>query len=108
MDLLKRSIDQLPDANRDSLSFLIIHLQRVAEQPDNRMTINSLARIFGPTCIGNSTPNQFSNVLVESQKQNRTMEALLSLPTEYWEELLHEPDIYKSKSRALFVFFGFT
>lgn len=26
------------------------------------------------------------------------MEALLDLPTNYWEEILHEPDVYNSKS----------
>ena len=61
------------------------------------MTLSNLAMVLGPTIIGHCTPNQFSNVLAETEKQNRTMKALLSLPNEYWEETLHEPDIYKSK-----------
>lgn len=101
-ELLKRSIDLLPEPNRDTLAYLILHLHRVTDAcPQTRMTITSLSKIFGPTVVGSSTPNNFSNVLAESEKQSLTMQALLSLPTSYWEELLHEPDIFKSKHLLL-------
>lgn len=98
IDLIKRSIDQLPDANRDSLAFLILHLKRVIEQSSvNRMGLNSMSRIFGPGVIGNSSPDAIGNVIAENLKQIQTMNSLLTLTTEYWEQTLMEPDIFKSK-----------
>lgn len=98
-ELLKRSIDLLPEPNRDTLAYLILHLHKVIEScASNRMTTTSMSKIFGPTIVGSSTPNNFSNIIAESEKQSLTMQALLSLPTSYWEEtLLHEPDVFKSK-----------
>lgn len=98
---MKRSVDELPEANRDTLAFVILHLKRVADAcKETKMTISSLASIFGPTIIGNASMNQFSSskIFALNEKQNRTMEALLDLPTNYWEEILHEPDVYNSKS----------
>ncbi|XP_062823356.1 rac GTPase-activating protein 1 isoform X3 [Anolis carolinensis] len=48
---------KLPVANRDTLAFLMLHLHRVMQSPECRMDQNNLARIFGPTLVGHSTPN---------------------------------------------------
>jgi len=38
--------------NRDTLAFLVLHFKRVAEVTENKMTLNSLAKILGPTIVG--------------------------------------------------------
>lgn len=97
MELLKRSIDLLPDPNRDSLAFLICHLKRISDYSDTiKMSLMSLAKIFGPTIIGHSTSQPLANVITENQKQIQTMKALLSLPIDYWQNTLLEPEIFKS------------
>ncbi|KAI2811533.1 Trafficking protein particle complex subunit 10 [Blomia tropicalis] len=97
MELLKRSIDLLPDPNRDSLAFLICHLKRISDYSDTiKMSLMSLAKIFGPTIIGHSTSQPLANVITENQKQIQTMKALLSLPIDYWQNTLLEPEIFKT------------
>ncbi len=45
----------LPPPNKDTLAFLILHLQRVAAQHEaNKMPLISLAKVFGPTIVGES------------------------------------------------------
>ncbi len=45
----------LPPPNKDTLAFLILHLQRVAAQHQaNKMPMVSLAKVFGPTIVGES------------------------------------------------------
>ncbi len=47
------AIASLPSPNKDTLAFLILHLQRVAAQHEaNKMPIVSLAKVFGPTIVG--------------------------------------------------------
>uniref|UniRef100_A0A8C5D5I4 Rho-GAP domain-containing protein n=1 Tax=Gouania willdenowi TaxID=441366 RepID=A0A8C5D5I4_GOUWI len=55
--LLYQSISDLPKANRDTLAFLVLHLQRVAESLETRMDIHNLALVFGPTIVGHAVPN---------------------------------------------------
>ena len=101
-ELLKRSIDLLPEPNRDTLAYLILHLHKVTDAClETKMTITSLSKIFGPTVVGSSssssTSTSSSGVIAENVKQNLTMQALLSLPTAYWEELLQGADVFKSR-----------
>ncbi len=45
----------LPSPNKDTLAFLILHLQRVAAQHQaNKMPMVSLAKVFRPTIVGES------------------------------------------------------
>ncbi|KAH9409818.1 Rac GTPase-activating protein 1 [Tyrophagus putrescentiae] len=101
-ELLKRFIDLLPEPNRDTLAYLILHLHKVTDAClETKMTITSLSKIFGPTVVGSSssssTSTSSSGVIAENVKQNLTMQALLSLPTAYWEELLQGADVFKSR-----------
>ena len=52
---LLQAVGDLPQPNRDTLAFLILHLRRVAECRQNKMSISNLARILGPTVVGYST-----------------------------------------------------
>lgn len=52
-----QAVSELPQANRDTLAFLMIHLQRVAQSPNTKMDIANLAKIFGPTIVAHTVPN---------------------------------------------------
>uniref|UniRef100_A0A1A9WWH2 Rho-GAP domain-containing protein n=1 Tax=Glossina brevipalpis TaxID=37001 RepID=A0A1A9WWH2_9MUSC len=82
---LTRAIDSLPQANRDTLAFLILHFQRVAESPKVLMPFENLARIFGPTIVGNSSsdPDQHA-IFTEIYSQYAIIMNLLKVPTEHW------------------------
>lgn len=98
------AIEQLPDANRDSLAFLILHLQRVAtETESNRMTIKSIAKIFGPTAVGYSIANPpITSIVAENGKQVQIMESLLEISSSFWEDKLRNPGIIAdSKSKRV-------
>lgn len=51
---LYQAISELPQPNRDTLAFLILHLQRVSSSPECKMPISNLAKVFGPTLVGYS------------------------------------------------------
>uniref|UniRef100_A0AAY4EDG3 Uncharacterized protein n=1 Tax=Denticeps clupeoides TaxID=299321 RepID=A0AAY4EDG3_9TELE len=50
--LMFQAIGELPPPNRDTLAFLMLHLQRVMQSPPCQMDKNNLSRVFGPTIVG--------------------------------------------------------
>lgn len=80
----------LPQPNRDTLAFLILHLQKIAETPEVKMSVDNLARVFGPTIVGYSESelNQM-NMLVETSQQHLVMHRLLSIPSDSWQNMLN-------------------
>lgn len=93
-------VGNLPQPNRDTLAFLVLHLQRVAEVPDCKMPLKNLANVFGPTIIGYSC-NEPENMYGETQIGNKIMEHLLSLPSDYWGLFIKKPDFRKVPSGFL-------
>lgn len=85
---LCEAITTLPRTNRDTLAFLILHLQKVSQAPACHMTVYNLATVFGPTVIGYSDP---ANPLAETEITNRVMEELLSLNSDFWSNFLDDP-----------------
>ncbi|XP_078407450.1 rac GTPase-activating protein 1-like [Cetorhinus maximus] len=86
---LSRAVCSLPRANRDTLAFLIIHLQRVMESPECRMDKQNIARVFGPTIVGHSNPNPNPlEVFEDTQRQPKVVEQLLSLSSDYWNQIV--------------------
>ncbi|KAH7943700.1 hypothetical protein HPB52_010022 [Rhipicephalus sanguineus] len=85
-----QAVTQLPPANRDTLAALVLHLQTVAAHPGTKMPLSNLARVFAPTVVGCSINDTASvpNLFLEMAQQNQVMEALLSLPADYWNQLL--------------------
>lgn len=80
-----RAVERLPQANRDTLAYLIMHFQRIAECPEVKMPLTNFAKIFGPTIVGYSCPDPDQNMMfAETQVQYAVMFALLTIPTEYW------------------------
>ncbi|XP_017342064.1 rac GTPase-activating protein 1 [Ictalurus punctatus] len=87
--LMYQTISDLPQPNRDTLAFLIIHLQRVAQSLDTKMDVTNLARVFGPTIVGHGVPDPDPmTILQDTKRQPRVVERLLSLPTEYWSQFM--------------------
>lgn len=82
-------VSDLPDANRDTLAFLMLHFQRVADSPSCKMPKMNLAKILGPTLVGTPPHLMTSNVLVYVQKQIAIMTLLFDTPTDYWNSLLN-------------------
>lgn len=83
--LMYQTIGDLPQPNRDTLAFLVLHLQRVADSLDTKMDIHNLARVFGPTIVGHGVPNpEPMTILQDTKRQPKVVERLLALPVDYW------------------------
>ncbi|KAG2468277.1 RGAP1 protein, partial [Polypterus senegalus] len=84
-----QKISELPHANRDTLAFLILHLQRVALNPETKMDISNLSKVFGPTLVGHAVPDPDPvTLLQDTRRQPKVMERLLCLPAEYWNQYM--------------------
>ncbi|GAB0097339.1 GTPase-activating protein RacGAP84C [Sergentomyia squamirostris] len=83
---LFEAVERMPQANRDTIAFLIQHFQHVAEEPEVKMPIGNIAKVFAPTIVGYSskTVTDQHTALAEITVQVGVMEALLNIPTEYW------------------------
>ncbi|XP_050316357.1 rac GTPase-activating protein 1-like isoform X2 [Anthonomus grandis grandis] len=78
-------ISALPQPNRDTLAYLVLHLQKVAESPECKMPIENLAKVFGPTLVGFSSDNPNpDSLLTELRLQIAVVEQLIRLPADYW------------------------
>ncbi|XP_043288292.1 rac GTPase-activating protein 1-like [Venturia canescens] len=78
-EALKEAVSKLPQANRDTLAFVMIHLQRVSESPACKMSKRALAI-------------EFASVLVTKEANLRSqiaiVESLLKMPRYYWLQLI--------------------
>uniref|UniRef100_A0A493TK66 Rac GTPase-activating protein 1 n=1 Tax=Anas platyrhynchos platyrhynchos TaxID=8840 RepID=A0A493TK66_ANAPP len=84
-----QAVSELPQANRETLAFLMLHLQRVAQSPDTKMDVTNLAKIFGPTIVAHAVPDPDAMTLLQDTKrQPKVVERLLLLPVEYWSQLM--------------------
>ncbi|CAH4028588.1 rac GTPase-activating protein 1-like isoform X2 [Pieris brassicae] len=81
-----QAVSQLPQPNRDTLAFLILHLQKVAESPDCEMGIDNLSRIFGPNVVGYGMVTQAPEMYTVTAQMANVMQVLLRLPGDYWSQ----------------------
>lgn len=80
-----QAISELPMANRDTLAYIILHLQRVGEAKECGMPVSNLAKVFGPTIVGHSTENPEPMVIMsDTRLQAPVMERFLSIPSDFW------------------------
>jgi len=87
-------IHQLPQANKDTLAFLMQHLHSVASSRACKMPTSNLAKVFGPTVVGYSCPDpEPMQIMGETQKQNKVMEHILDIHVDFWGDLLAFDDI---------------
>ncbi|XP_054636666.1 rac GTPase-activating protein 1 [Dunckerocampus dactyliophorus] len=87
--LMYQTVGVLPQANRDTLAFLVLHLQRVAESLDTKMNVANLARVFGPTIVGHAVANpEPMTILQDTKRQPKVVARLLNLPATYWAQFV--------------------
>jgi Rac GTPase-activating protein 1 len=100
-----RIVQELPPPNQDTLAFMILHMQRIAETPEVKMPIGNLAKVFGPTIVGYSTGGEIepANMLKETKKQQMVLETLLSMHGEFWKRFIYRPTaqdvVYNTRSK---------
>lgn len=95
-----RAVERLPQPNRDTLAYLIMHFQRIAECPDVKMPLTNFAKIFGPTIVGYSCPDPDQNMMIaETQVQYSVVFALLTIPTEYWNRYIMLDQLTKTEEK---------
>nr|XP_018903749.1 PREDICTED: rac GTPase-activating protein 1 [Bemisia tabaci]XP_018903750.1 PREDICTED: rac GTPase-activating protein 1 [Bemisia tabaci] len=79
----------LPQPNRDTLAYIILHLQRVAESPECKMPIKSLADVFGPTLVGPKIMSaDASTAFKENHQASQVVELLLKVPSDFWAAII--------------------
>ncbi|XP_053705118.1 rac GTPase-activating protein 1 isoform X2 [Synchiropus splendidus] len=84
-----QTVADLPQPNRDTLAFMVLHLQRVAESRATKMNVSNLARVFGPTIVGHAVQNPDAmTMLQDTKRQPKVVERLLSLPASYWSQFV--------------------
>eukprot|EP00099_Drosophila_melanogaster_P013810 NP_476704.1 Rac GTPase activating protein at 84C, isoform A [Drosophila melanogaster] len=74
---------ELHQAHRDTLAYLMLHWQKIAESPAVRMTVNNLAVIFAPTLFGDLDLT-LENVVT----WQRVLKVLLLMPAGFWSQFL--------------------
>uniref|UniRef100_A0AC35EXG9 Rac GTPase-activating protein 1 n=1 Tax=Panagrolaimus sp. PS1159 TaxID=55785 RepID=A0AC35EXG9_9BILA len=90
---LIQCVFELPAPHRDTLAYIILHLQKVAENSaKNQMPAENLATVLAPTVIG------YSNLLVNTQtaedsykintNQTKILLRLLKIPSEFWNRFI--------------------
>jgi len=82
-------ISELPVANRETLSAVILHLQKVAMSSETQMPVSNLSKVFGPTLVGHRSPNPtHMEMLDDTKSQPMVVARLLEMPSDYWAQLL--------------------
>ncbi|XP_039261683.2 rac GTPase-activating protein 1-like isoform X1 [Styela clava] len=87
---LFQAISELPQANRDTLAFILLHLQRIVETPEIRMSPEALSKAMGPSLIGFSSDEPSVHELqTSSGYQEKILTRLLNLSSDYYTNIMH-------------------
>jgi len=87
-----QAISELPQPNRDTLAYLIVHLQSVAANyRENKMNVDNLATVMGPTILGNSSNDPMA-IMSEAGVQKAVVRALMAISEDYWSHFLAVED----------------
>lgn len=80
-----QAISELPMVHRDTLAYVVLHLQRVAESSDCGMPASNLAKVFGPTIVGHASKDPPPGVIMnDTRLQAPVVERFLSIPSDFW------------------------
>jgi len=94
-----QAVSELPQPNRDTMAFIMLHLQKVAAAKETKMNLSNLAKILGPTIIGYSSIEALpEDIMKEVGVQAATMEKLMSIDSDYWNTFLGKDegeDLYR-------------
>ena len=107
MQVFKAVVIQLPNANRDSLAFLFIHLNHLVNMKSvTKLNAEILVKVFAPLIVGNSRQQFRASIsnnsqkedltvgvaeISETEKQETVMRSLFRLSIEFWNRLLKDP-----------------
>ncbi|XP_070566404.1 rac GTPase-activating protein 1-like [Ptychodera flava] len=85
-----QAVSELPQCNRDTLAYMILHLQRVSEAPTCKMPLSNLAKVFGPTLVGHNNPEPSPiEMLEDTKKQAKVMHKLFAMPEDFWNAFVY-------------------
>ena len=74
------AIAKLPPANKDTLAYLILHLQRVASYSTaNKIPLTNLVTVFAPTVVGNGSTKPTDADLLRDAKHQPKVSCTLYL-----------------------------
>merc|ERR1712173_296704 len=77
----------------DTLAFMVLHLQKIADSRETKMNMSNLSKILGPTIVGYSTADpQPEEIMKEVGAQAATMEKLMNIDSDYWNTFLSGED----------------
>uniref|UniRef100_A0AC34FDF8 Rho-GAP domain-containing protein n=1 Tax=Panagrolaimus sp. ES5 TaxID=591445 RepID=A0AC34FDF8_9BILA len=82
---------ELPAPNRDTLAYLILHLQKISNNSvQNKMNIQNLATVLCPTVVGYSKLVTLSleNSAELTRNQYTILYRLLKIPSEFWRRFI--------------------
>lgn len=93
MEQMKNSVKEMNEPNRETLAYLIIHLQKIADAPLCKMPRANLAKVFAPTIVGQLHSHQSTAIptlekMAVLAKQIAVMEMLLDSPVDFWKNIL--------------------
>ncbi|KAE8148922.1 hypothetical protein BDV25DRAFT_157244 [Aspergillus avenaceus] len=75
VEVLQKSLLELPRVHRDVLEFLMFHLKRVVErEQENLMTSQNIAVVFAPTIM---RPESLAREMTDVQKKNEVLKFLV-------------------------------
>ncbi|RWS18788.1 rac GTPase-activating protein 1-like protein [Leptotrombidium deliense] len=83
-DMIRINVSDLPIPNKDTIAYIILHLNRILLKISNEKQKHSLIKVFSKMMIGNSIINQTTHILEdEAAKQEKIMQSLLDLSDDY-------------------------
>lgn len=84
-------IKRLPEPNRHTLAYLMLHLRRVVDHPELKMTAENIQRVMSPSIVGNSrSPETLQNreVYAETIRQQMILSKFFGVSRAYWASCL--------------------
>ncbi|XP_051157722.1 GTPase-activating protein RacGAP84C-like [Leptopilina boulardi] len=82
---MKNIISDFQRPNRDTLAFLILHMQKVLETPETNLKSSYLASVFGQTLFSNIGLND-KKILKKTYQRIEVVEELLKIPSSFWKQ----------------------
>ncbi|RWS10850.1 rac GTPase-activating protein 1-like protein [Dinothrombium tinctorium] len=86
---LYQAISELPIANRDTLAYLMLHLQRVVDFAKD-LSKWDVCKLFAPMIVGTSVMNPTLILMSEERPKGiALMIALLDISSDYWSKIMN-------------------
>lgn len=96
-DELYHAISLLPQANRDTLAYLVVHLRKIALSIVCRMPSSRVASIFAPIIFGLHLCDKENEIL--GDQFITVVEEFLRLASSYWGSFIVEPSRAETPSK---------